>query len=97
VPGTPGVALYTDVWQRGPDLLLLDQGAQDTGAPPFDASTKVGSTSVPNVGAADLALDDHLAEVRFTRPDGGFARLAGTLPPQELVQLAATLTVAPRH
>jgi hypothetical protein len=51
---------------------------------------------VPGLGPADLAVDSRLAEVRFTRPDGGFARLAGTVDPKDLVALAATLTVTHR-
>jgi hypothetical protein len=96
VAGQPGIGLYTDVWRRGPDLLLLDQGASETGGPPFDASSRLGPITVPGLGPADLAVDSRLAEVRFTRPDGGFARLAGTVDPKDLVALAATLTVTHR-
>jgi hypothetical protein len=96
VAGQPGIGLYTDVWRRGPDLLLLDQGASEAGGPPFDASSRLGPITVPGLGPADLAVDSRLAEVRFTRPDGGFARLAGTVDPKDLVALAATLTVTHR-
>ena len=95
VPAQPGVALYTDVWRRGPDLLLLDQGATTTGSAPFDAKSALGPVEVPGVGTATLAVDLQLAEVRFIRPHGGFARLAGTIDPKDLVTIADTLTVAP--
>jgi hypothetical protein len=88
----PGVALYTDVWRRGPDVLLLDQGTTTSGSAPFDSSTKVGPIDVTGLGAAELAVDLRVAEVRFTRPGGGFVRLAGTLAPPELVRLAAKVT-----
>jgi hypothetical protein len=93
LPADAGIALYTDVWRRGPDLLLLDQGASRSGPPPFVARSKLGPLAVPGVGTADLAMDLRLAEVRFTRPDGGFARVAGTLDPKALVAIADTMTV----
>jgi hypothetical protein len=92
--GPPGISLYTDVWRRGPDVLLLDQGAQDTGTPPFDATSRLGPITVPGLGSADLAVDTRLAEIRFTLPSGGFARLAGTLAPKDLLALAETLTLS---
>lgn len=95
LPAEAGVALYTDVWQRGPDLLLLDQGATTTGSVPFDPKTTLGPIEVPNIGPATVAADLRLAEVRFVRPQGGFARLAGTLAPKDLVAIADTLTVGP--
>jgi hypothetical protein len=88
-----GIELYTDVWQRGPDILMLDQGVNKNGAPPFDPRSKLGPIVVPGVGLADLAVDLRLAEVRFTRLAGGFARLSGTLDPAALVRLADTITV----
>lgn len=94
VSGDPGIALYTDVWRRDGDVLLLDQGATRSGPPPFDSSTKVGPIDITGPGAAELAVDLRLAEVRFTRPDGGFVRLAGTIAPDELVRVASTLTQA---
>lgn len=86
------VALYTDVWRRGPDLLLLDQGATRGTAAPFDPRTRVGDAQVPALGTAELAMDLRSAEVRSTRPDDGFVRLSGTIPPAELLRLARTLT-----
>jgi hypothetical protein len=50
--------------------------------------------TIPGVGPADLAVDPRLAELRFTSPGGGFARLAGTLAPKRLVALAETLVVS---
>jgi hypothetical protein len=92
--GAADISLYTDVWRRGPDVLLLDQGVRPGGEPPFDASSKLGPLTIPGVGPADLAVDPRLAELRFTSPGGGFARLAGTLAPKRLVALAETLVVS---
>ncbi len=87
----PSVALYTDVWRRGPDVLLLDQGASTTGSPPFDPSSTIGTTDLPALGRAVLAVDLRIAEIRLTRPEGGFVRLAGTIDLAELTALAASL------
>ncbi len=46
IPATD-IALYTDVWRRGPDLLLLDQGATKGEAAPFDRT----SASAPSTSA----------------------------------------------
>ena len=89
--GEADLALYTDVWERDGDLLLLDQGASRSGNPPFDPDTVLGPVELPGLGGAELALDLRLAEVRLRRPDGGFVRVAGTVDPDELVELAGTL------
>jgi hypothetical protein len=92
-PGQPEVALYTDVWRRGTDVLLLDQGATRGGPPPFDASTRVGTVDLGPLGQGELAVDLRSAEVRLARPDHGFVRLSGTIPIDELTQLATQLKV----
>jgi hypothetical protein len=89
--GKAQLALYTDVWTRGPDLLLLDQGAGTDGATPFDDELVWRPLTLPTLGAAELAGDTRLAEIRLHRPDGGFVRLAGTVPIDELLALAATI------
>ena len=85
------VALYTDVWRRGGDLVILDQGASQSGTTPFDSRSTIGPVAVPGLGSAELAMDLRIAEVRLTRPEGGFVRVAGTLDPEDLVALAGTL------
>jgi hypothetical protein len=92
LPADVDTALYTDVWRRGPDLLLLDQGASTSGRLPFDDRTELGPIELAGLGAATLAADLRSAEVRLTRPDGGFVRLSGTVPIDELLELADTLT-----
>jgi hypothetical protein len=91
VPGEADVALYTDVWERDGNLLLLDQGASRSGRPPFDPASAIGHVDLPGLGRAELAVDLRLAEVRLSRSGGGFVRLAGTLAPDDLAELAGTL------
>jgi hypothetical protein len=90
-----GIALYTDVWERGGDLLFLDQGATESGAPPFDDRSTIGSVDLEGIGPAVLAVDLRIAEVRLVRPEGGFVRVAGTVAPDELVELAGDLELLP--
>jgi hypothetical protein len=91
--GQPDVALYTDVWRRGADVLLLDQGATRGGPAPFDATTRIGTVDLGPLGQGELAVDLRSAEVRFTRPGNGFVRLSGTIPLDELAHLATQLQV----
>ena len=94
IPADAGVALYTDVWRRGPDLLLLDQGATRAGPP---RSTRTSASATVDLGAArrrpSWPSTCASREVRLTRPDGGFVRLSGTIPLDELVALAGSLHV----
>jgi hypothetical protein len=91
--GAPQVALYTDVWRRGADVLLLDQGATDGSPAPFDPGTRIGAVDLGPLGQGELAVDLRSAEVRLTRPSNGFVRLSGTIPIDELTQLATQLQV----
>lgn len=89
VPSTD-VALYTDVWRRGPDVLLLDQGATKGESPPFDPNVRIGAVELGALGQGELGVDLRSGEVRLTRPDHGFVRVSGTIPLDELVRLAVT-------
>jgi hypothetical protein len=89
--GDAQLAFYSDVWTRGADLLLLDQGAGTNGATPFDDALVWRPLTLPELGPAELAGTPRMAEVRLHRPDGGFVRLAGTVPVDELIELAGTL------
>lgn len=85
------IALITDAWTRGPDLLLIDQGAARRGAgAPWDDGPAI-DVDLGALGPAELALNLRMTEVRILRPDGGFVRVAGTLPPDDLLEIARTL------
>lgn len=93
IPAGADVALYTDVWQRGPDLLLFDQGATKGSATPFAAGTRIGTVEIGGFGSAELAVDVRSAEIRIRRPGGGFVRLSGTLPLDDLIRISSTIQV----
>ncbi|HVM51882.1 MAG TPA: hypothetical protein VM262_01675 [Acidimicrobiales bacterium] len=92
VPRAADVALVTDVWVRGPDLVLVDQGAVvGGGPPPWDDRPWGEPVDLGALGPGELVFDLRLSEVRVVRGDGGFVRVAGTLPPAELVAVARSL------
>lgn len=84
-------ALVSDVWRRGPDLLVLDQGATKEGEPPFGGGRVQQTFSIDDVGDATLTVDDRLAAANVVLGDGGFVRLSGTVAPTELRALAETI------
>jgi hypothetical protein len=90
--GDAALTVTTDVWRRGPDVLVLDQGVGTGGATPFDDSLVWRDLDLPGLGAAQLAGSLTAAEVRIRRPEGGFVRLAGTVPVTDLVALAGEIT-----
>jgi hypothetical protein len=92
VPRSADVALLTDVWVRGADVLIIDQGAaRGGGAPPWDERPYSKDVALGALGDGTVVFDLRLSEVRVARPDGGFVRVAGTLPPDRLVELARSL------
>lgn len=88
----PKIATVTDVWTRGADLLILDQGAA-TGADPFAPSEVAAPLDLPGFASARLVLDLRASEVRVRLADGGFVRIAATLPPDELIAIARSLSI----
>ena len=84
-------ALVSDVWRRGPDLLVLDQGATKDGEPPFGDGRFLQTFSVDRVGDAALTVDERLVAANITLRDGGFVRLSGTVTPDDLRELAETI------
>ncbi|WP_436793714.1 hypothetical protein [Actinospongicola halichondriae] len=85
-------ALVSDVWRRGPDLLVLDQGATKDGPTPFGAMTEIDTFDLVDIGEATIGVDDRLAAVNVPLADGGFLRLSATLDPTELRTLAQTIS-----
>jgi hypothetical protein len=80
-----------DVWVRGHDVLAFSQTiAADISAIPSDAKTAQRFELGP-VGTAATVLDLRANEVRVELPEARFLRIAGTLPRQELVDLAGSL------
>jgi len=96
--GVPGwvVSALDDTYERGPDAVVIDQGATLDGskfAPP------AGGQPVylgPSLGEGQLVLSAAGSEVVAEPQDGTrFVRIVGTLPPDQLLSLARSLTLQP--
>lgn len=78
-----------DVWVDGPEVLLVEQGGTLGGSHPF----ALGSTSVDlgDLGEGDLVLGTQGNAVRALVAGGRYVQVAGTLPVEELAELARSL------
>jgi hypothetical protein len=89
-PRTEQVSLV-DSWTRGPDLLVFSQTiAASITAIPNDARTAKPLDLGP-FGAAATVLDLRSSEVRIELPEDRFIRIAGSLPLDELVDVARSM------
>jgi hypothetical protein len=82
-----------DVWDRGPDLLVLSQtiAADAVAVPPeAEGSPVVDDVDLP-IGKGATFLDLRSNEVRVALPEDRFLRLAGTRPPSDLVAILRSL------
>ncbi len=83
---TPRATSFTDVWVRGPDMLVLDRGDHAGFQPhPHGRSIDLGP-----LGEGETYVDLRTSEARATVKNG-YVRVYGTLPPEELAALARKL------
>lgn len=83
-----------DIWQRGPDALVLSQViAADISAVPQNSPT-ARELELP-FGRGATVFDLRSSEVRITLPEDRFLRLSGTLSPEQLVEAASALRAEP--
>lgn len=83
-----------DVWTRGPDLLLLDQGGTLGNVDVFRRAAQADRIVVGgDIGdaEADAILGLRMNEVRILRGRGAWVRVRGTLPIADLVAVARDL------
>jgi hypothetical protein len=86
------VASVADVWQRGTDVLLLDQGGSlgGTDVYPRDPANRV--VDVPGMGDAEVVLGLGANELRLEGGRAGtYVRVLGTLAVEELLAFARSL------
>jgi hypothetical protein len=85
-------ASVVDVWTRGPDLLLVDQGATLGGAPAFAPDASAPQVDLgPVLGKGEVVLSAVNPGVRVALAGGRYVRVAGTLPTGDLAALARQL------
>lgn len=101
VPSTPALveeenrarrqASIVDVWTRGSDLLLVDQGGTIGGVQLFERDPNAEEVQIHGLGGADAIADFRLNEVRILLERGRWIRIRGTAPLDDLVEVARNL------
>jgi hypothetical protein len=86
------VASTADVWQRGPDLLVVDQGGSLEQRTVYERDPDHPIEAVPGVGDFEVILGLAGNEVRLLRDGGRFVRVLGTLSADELLGVASGLS-----
>jgi hypothetical protein len=85
-------ASVVDVWTRGPDLLLVDQGATVGGSPSFTPNPRAPRVDLgPVLGTGEVVLSAIDPSVRVALTGGRHVRVAGTLPVARLAAIARQL------
>jgi hypothetical protein len=87
---------FTDVFVRGPDVILLDQGGSEYGAKPFQTDPLGHPVDLGSLGQGEAIVGPRLNTVRVLLDKSRYVRLAGTLPIDQLVDLARSLRRADR-
>lgn len=82
---------FADVFVRGADFLVIDQGGTLQGADPFVEDPVSPRLDVGVHGSAEVRLSTLGVELRVKRSGGRFLRLRGTLSPEELGRIGASL------
>lgn len=88
------IAGVVDVWVRGVDVLVLDQGGTLGRVAPFGThpnGTSEDELSAQYRGIAESIPSASSNEVRVLLPPGRYVKLVGTLPMHDLVALVADL------
>ncbi len=89
-PTGPGPSSTSDVYVRGPDLLVVDQDPSLVRL--FQQESRPSrEIKLPNLRNAQLIVDARMSEVR-ARAGDTVVRIFGTIPPSELVKLAQQLS-----
>ena len=88
------VASIVDVYTRGADFFVLEEGGSTTGGRPLGPRPFATPVDLGPLGPGELILGTRGSEVRSAKGTR-FIRLIGTLPPDQLVELARSLVPAP--
>jgi hypothetical protein len=85
------VTFVSDVWVRGRDVIVVEQGGTLGGRPPFQADPNARKVSAGDLGRGDLAYGLRTSEVRVLLEGGRFVRVHGTVAPSRLLAVARSL------
>lgn len=99
--GTPTAtrrAGFSDVYVRGRDAVIVDQGGVTIGGPPFSTDPFGQPLDLGPVGHGEAIAGTRLQVVRALPTGGGggdYVRVAGTIPIDQLAAIARSLRVLP--
>ncbi len=82
---------FADVFVRGADFLVIDQGGTLQGVDPFLVDPGSPTVDVAPFGPGEVRLSALGLEIRIKRPGGRFLRLRGTLTTDELASVGRRL------
>ena len=85
------ITTTADVWRRGIDIVVLDQGGTLGGVKPFEPVEQGTPVDLGPLGRGEALIGLGGNEVRVVHDPGRFLRVYGTLPTSELAAFAATL------
>lgn len=85
-----GTASIADVWVRGTELLVIDQGIVTSPGGAIEPHPHAEEVSLGELGDGEAFLDFRASEVR-AQPPSGFVRVYGTLDLDDLVALTRGL------
>jgi hypothetical protein len=85
------VTFVSEVWTRGPDVVVIEQGSARSGRPPFAADRNARKVSLGALGSGELRYGLSGSEVRARTGGGRFVRVSGTVPPSKLLAIARML------
>jgi hypothetical protein len=85
------VASTADVWTRGADLLVVDQGGTLEQRRVYEVDPENELVPIEGLGDAEIRLGLAGNEIRVLRPAGRFVRVVGTLPVDDLISVARSL------
>lgn len=88
-------AMVSDVYLRGTDVLVIEQGATLRGADPYDVDPTNPTLDLGPFGTAEVRFSGHGTQVRAKREGGRFVQATGTLPPDELAAVLRSLREVP--
>jgi hypothetical protein len=80
-----------DVYRRGLDLLLIERGGTLGGAAPFTAQLISKNVDLSALGQGQLLIGLATSEARVSLTGGHYVRVAGTVAPDFLIQVARDL------
>jgi hypothetical protein len=84
-----------DVYVRGLDVLVLEQGATLQGAPPFEVDPENPTVDLGPFGTGEIRFSAAGNVVRAARDGGRYVQATGTLPPSELAAVLRSLREVP--